>query len=78
MFCSFDISFDGVDGRHDWLRGVEGAEEATVRALRLCRDYGFPVGIQYVLHRGNVSVLRESMRLLGELGVASVVTNPPA
>ena len=31
---AFSISFDGV-GWHDWMRGVPGAEEAALRALRL-------------------------------------------
>lgn len=73
VICGFDISFDGVGGWHDWLRGVEGAEESAIRAFRLLREHGFPAGAQYVLHRGNVGVLRESMRLLGELGVVGVI-----
>ena len=71
--CGFDISYDGVDGWHDWLRGVEDAEKAAIRAFELCRAHGFPTGAQLVLHRGNVGALRESVRLLGSLGVGSVV-----
>jgi radical SAM protein with 4Fe4S-binding SPASM domain len=73
VVCGFDISFDGAGGWHDWLRGVTGAESAAVRAFELCREHGFPTGAQLVLHRGNVGVLRESVRLLGELGVGSLV-----
>ena len=30
------VSFDGV-GWHDWMRGIPGAEQAALDALRLCR-----------------------------------------
>ena len=73
VLCGFDVSFDGTGGWHDWLRGVPGAEDAAIRAFELCREHGFPTGAQYVLHRGNVGALRESVRLLGRLGVGSVV-----
>lgn len=72
VLCGFDISFDGTHGCHDWLRGVDGAGKAAVRAFGLCREHGFPTGAQYVLHRGNIDVLRESVRLLGDLGVETV------
>lgn len=73
ILCGFDISFDGTDGWHDWLRGVYGAEEAAVRAFELCRDSGFPTGAQLVLHRKNAGALRKTVRLLGDLGVSGVV-----
>lgn len=73
VLCGFDISFDGADGWHDWLRGVPGAEEAAIRAFKLCHERGFPTGAQVILHKGNVSVLRKSIRLLGELGVTGVL-----
>ena len=68
--CGIDISFDGVDGWHDWMRGVPGAGENAIRALRLCREHGFETGVQTVLHKGNLPVLRESVRMLSELGVS--------
>ncbi|MDR1515757.1 MAG: radical SAM protein, partial [Synergistaceae bacterium] len=36
----FVLSFDGI-GRHDWMRGVPGAEAASVRAMKLVRKHGF-------------------------------------
>ena len=35
------ISFDGL-GYHDWMRAHQGAEETTLRAIRLCVENGFP------------------------------------
>ena len=68
-----NMSFDGPREQHDWLRGVDGAYDSVRRALTLCRDRGFPTGTELVLHRGNVGALRESVRLLGELGVGPLV-----
>ncbi len=67
----FQLSFDGI-GCHDFLRGVPGAEERTVKALRLLRERGFDTAVSMCLHRGNASVLRESINFLASLGVNSV------
>lgn len=67
----FQLSFDGI-GRHDSLRGVPGAEERTVRALRLLKERGYGTAVSMCLHRGNVSVLRDSVNFLASLGVSSV------
>ena len=56
----FQLSFDGV-GCHDFLRGVPGAEERTVRAIGLLRERGHEVTTALCLHRGNRHALRESV-----------------
>ncbi len=71
--AALNISFDGVDGWHDWMRGVKGAGENAVRALQRCREHGFVTGVQIVLHRESLPVLRKSIRLLSELGVSGAV-----
>ena len=71
----FNMSFDGVDGWHNLLRGVDGAEDAVRRAFELCRKHGFATGAEMVLHKGNLHTLRESVRALGELGVESLKVN---
>lgn len=70
----FNMSFDGI-GCHDWLRGVPGAEKAVRRAFALCKERGFPTGAEYCLHKGNLSALRESIKLLGELGCQTLKVN---
>ena len=70
----FNMSFDGV-GCHDWLRGVPGAEQAVLRAFSLCKERGFPTGAEYCLHKGNLSALRESVKLLVELGCQTLKVN---
>lgn len=74
--CEFNMSYDGTQGCHDWLRGVPGADEAVQRAFAICRKHGFPTGSELALHRGNARTLRESVKLLGELGVGSLKVSP--
>lgn len=66
----FSLSFDGV-GTHDDLRGIEGTEEKTIRAIERIRAYGFPVRIETALYRKNAERLAETLRLLADKGVAS-------
>lgn len=70
----FSVSFDGV-GWHDWMRGVEGAEEAAIRALRLCIARGFPVDVEMCVHKGNAHLIRESVNLLADIGVYAIKCN---
>ena len=71
---SFNISFDGVDGWHDWLRGVEGAQKLTDRAFALCRDMGFSVNVSMSIHQGNKDSLRATINHLASLGVKAIKT----
>ncbi len=67
----FSISFDGV-GWHDWMRGVPGAEQAALEALRRCKQRGFPSNVEMCIHRGNMSAIRESINVLAETGTRSI------
>ncbi len=67
MRPEFSISFDGL-GWHDWMRGVKGAEEAALRALRLCKMKGFPTDVEMCLHKGNIHTLRDTVLALAETG----------
>ena len=46
---SFQLSYDGK-GWHDFLRGIEGCEERTDRALRLLQKGGYDVSAAMCLH----------------------------
>ena len=65
----FQISFDGVEGWHDWIRGVEGAEKFTTRAIKLLREKNLPVACAFGLHKGNAPYLRETVKTLANFGV---------
>lgn len=66
----FMISHDGV-GCHDWLRGVEGAEEKTIEAIKLIKSRGYAVMVSTSLHMGNIASLMETYELMKTLGVES-------
>ena len=68
---NFQLSFDGV-GWHDFLRGVPGAEERTLRALKLLQERHYGVSVSMCMHRKNASVLRETVNLMASLGVRSM------
>ena len=62
------ISYDGVGGWHDWLRGIDGAEEKADRAIMLWHERGFPVYAQMTVHKGNADKIRETVLHLASLG----------
>lgn len=68
------VSFDGVKW-HDWMRGIQGAESATLRALRLCNERGFDTDVEMCIHRGNMDLLPETVSALLEAGVTELKTS---
>ena len=72
----FNMSFDGVDGWHDWLRGIPDAGKIVEDAFLRCRDKGFPTGAEMCIHQGNKHLLRPTVNRLAELGCRSLKTNP--
>lgn len=65
----FSISFDGV-GWHDWMRGVKGAEESALMAMKLCKERGFQTSVEMCVHRGNKNSLSETVELLSNIGTS--------
>lgn len=62
------ISFDGI-GYHDWMRNFKGAEDRTIKAIKLCLKNGFRVKVQMNINRRNEDSILESLDLLDSLGV---------
>ncbi len=76
IYPEFNMSFDGVDGWHDWLRGIDGAGEIAENAFLLCKEKGFPTGAEMCIHNGNKHLLRQTVNRLAELGSRSLKTVP--
>lgn len=68
---TFKISFDGI-GKHDWMRGVTGAEKDTIRAISLCVKKGFEVCAHVCVNAENENVLLPTAKMLNDLGVNSM------
>lgn len=68
IYPEFCISFDGI-GHHDWMRGISGAEERTLKAIKRCAERGFIVLVEMCVHNGNKNSIRETVRVMSEHGV---------
>ncbi len=60
------ISIDGTPAVHDAFRGVPGAYEQSLRAIRHCRDAGVKVGLRVTLTRANVQDIPAIFKLMRE------------
>ena len=74
MYPAIHMSYDGV-GWHDWLRGIDGAEENVIRAFKLCKERGFQTSSSMCLHKHNIGTLKSSIDLLAELGAVHLKMN---
>lgn len=72
----FNMSFDGTEGWHDWLRGIPGAEREVRSAFERCAVYGFSTAAEMCLHRQNAHTLRSSINALASWDCSSLKTNP--
>ena len=67
----FVISFDGL-GVHDWIRQRPGAEEMAVKAMGICREYGFPIRCAINLNDRSLPALEATARFLYDQGARSL------
>lgn len=74
IFCTFQFSYDGI-GWHDWLRGIDGAEEAVDKAYKLCKEYGAICSTSMVLHKHNVDTVIDSIKYLVSVGCNDLKIN---
>ena len=74
LLAGVQMSYDGV-GVHDWLRGIEGTEEAVRRAFVLLHENGIRTSASMCLHRKNVHTIRETVNWLAANGVRSLKIN---
>jgi radical SAM protein with 4Fe4S-binding SPASM domain len=72
----FQVSFDGV-GHHDSMRGVKGAEEAALSAIRLLVSRNYAVTSSMCIDRESAGSIRETINLLADIGIDSVSVTTP-
>src|SRR4030066_1532441 len=58
------VSLDGIKDTHDRFRRKEGAYDASLHGIRLCRDKGIKVGIRFTLTQDNVQDLPGLLQLM--------------
>lgn len=63
------ISLDGIKGTHDMFRRKEGAFDASLEGVRLCRDLGIKVGVRFTLTQGNAHDLPALLKLIDDEGI---------
>lgn len=60
------ISIDGVRETHDAFRGVPGAYDRSLAAIRFCREAGVKVGLRVTLTRANAKEIPAIFQLMRE------------
>ena len=63
------ISIDGMRETHDAFRRKEGAFDAALRGVRMCRARGIKVGLRFTMTEGNAADLPALLRLMKQEGV---------
>lgn len=66
------ISIDGVRETHDAFRGVPGAYERSLAAIRYCREAGGKVGLRVTLTRANVKEIPSIFQLMREENIPRI------
>jgi heme d1 biosynthesis radical SAM protein NirJ len=57
------ISIDGIRDTHDRFRRKQGAFDASMHAIRLCRDHGLKIGMRFTLTQDNAHELPALLEL---------------
>lgn len=63
------ISIDGTRPVHDKFRRLEGAYDASIAALRRCRDRGLKVGLRFTLTQDNAADFPAMLKLMDDEGI---------
>lgn len=63
------VSFDGL-GCHDWLRGVKGAEQRALSAIRMLCERGYYVHVHQCVWKDSLPSVKPTVLKLREMGVS--------
>lgn len=67
--CDFNyvgVSLDGIGATHDKFRRMEGAFDASLKGIRLCRDHGLKIGVRYTMTQDNAADLPALLQLVAD------------
>ena len=68
-FDYLGISIDGIKETHDRFRRKEGAFDASMAALRRCRELGIKVGLRFTMTQDNAAELPQLLQLMDDEGI---------
>ena len=68
-FDYLGISIDGIRETHDRFRRKEGAFDASLAALRRCRELGIKVGLRFTMTQDNAAELPQLLQLMDDEGI---------
>ncbi len=63
------ISLDGIAKTHDRFRRMDGAFDASLAAVKLCRERGIKVGVRYTMTDDNAHDLPALLQLVADEGI---------
>ncbi|THF65593.1 heme d1 biosynthesis radical SAM protein NirJ [Pseudothauera nasutitermitis] len=63
------VSLDGIGATHDRFRRLQGAFDASLAGIRLCRERGLKVGVRYTMTEDNAHDLPALLRLVEDEGI---------
>ena len=63
------ISIDGLRATHDRFRRLEGAYDASMKAIHLCHARGIKVGMRFTMTQDNATELPELLNLMEAEGI---------
>ncbi|MBI4742005.1 MAG: heme d1 biosynthesis radical SAM protein NirJ [Betaproteobacteria bacterium] len=70
--CNFDyvgVSLDGIGQTHDGFRRMQGAFDASLKGIRLCRDLGLKIGVRFTMTQDNAHDLPGLLKLVDDEGI---------
>jgi heme d1 biosynthesis radical SAM protein NirJ len=70
--CDFNyvgVSLDGIGATHDKFRRMDGAFEASLKGIRLCRDLGLKIGVRFTMTQDNAQDLPALLKLVEDEGI---------
>jgi heme d1 biosynthesis radical SAM protein NirJ len=70
--CDFNyvgVSLDGLGATHDKFRRLDGAFDASLKGIRLCRDLGLKIGVRYTMTQDNAHDLPGLLKLVEDEGI---------